>query len=322
MNHAVERVHQQGVGVFEEAGRKLVQQAANVFRRIDKQLGLLGCGVSARLLVVAHRTQGVLQRTRNVGQRLEAHGSGTACQRVGQGFGLLRHRLVALQRPFGQPGAQATRPLIGLIEVHVVQLEPDPQRADHTGLLIGHVLSSRRSRRSLQRLGILLNGLIAAGFHHPGLCSRHNTLGRRGLFGGKRSQTAEVDVGKHLPGVGHVAGWLWRWFKVEEGGVERNLLNIGRQCNIGAQINIGQVQTDRLKRCHRFHRGFCRWQGVCSQVRFNLLNRFDRIDRVGQPHRFNLWLGRLGQGQEPALVAQCLGAELEGLRLPGAFPSR
>ena len=141
----VQRHQQLGLGFFVETGGELVQQPANVFGGINKQLRLRLCGDDAFALVQGHRAQGMLQCPGNPGKGLKTHRGRTARQRMGQALCLLGQRFVVLQNPFAQHRQQAARPFVGLVEVHVVQLDPDAQRPDLASLLIWHLFGSGRS---------------------------------------------------------------------------------------------------------------------------------------------------------------------------------
>jgi len=167
VRHAVQGREQIGLRFLVETRRKLVQQAADVLRGVDKQAGMLVTGGLTSLLVAADGADGMLQRPRDVGQRLETDRGRSTGQRMRQGFGVFVHRLVTFQRPFGQPGAQAARPFVSLVEEDVVELDADAQRTDDLGLFVG------------QRLG------VGRGQFGDGLCrglGLRLDLNRRGAF--------------------------------------------------------------------------------------------------------------------------------------------
>ena len=88
-----------------------------------------------------------------------------------------------LQRPFRQFGTQPPRPFVGFVQVHVVELEADAQRADHLGLVVGQ--SVRHQRWGQQDLGLLWY-LYRLCQHRQGLNRLFNAflrLADRGVFG-------------------------------------------------------------------------------------------------------------------------------------------
>ena len=144
VHDAVQGRQQRLVGVLQKASSELVQQAANVFCGIHKQLSGLGASHPARLLVQTHRGNGVLKRTGDLGQGTESDRGRTASQRVGQRLGRGRGDLIPLQRPFRQLGTQPSRPFVGFVQVHVVELDADAQRTDYLGLVVGKSVGHQR----------------------------------------------------------------------------------------------------------------------------------------------------------------------------------
>ena len=156
----------------------------------------------------------MLQRTCDVGQRLEAHGGRTARERVRQRLGLLGHGLVPFKRPFREYRAQAARPFIGLVEIDVIELEPDAQRTNDTGLLVRRRLGIESESGFGARHGLIWrchlrwnfgnglpfrqgcrsrNRLNEFGEFHRSRCFRFG--GRTGI-GGQGLEAAEIDVGQ------------------------------------------------------------------------------------------------------------------------------
>ena len=160
-------------GLFEEPGSKLVQQATDVFRRCHEG-GRLFLGAPRLQL---HMLQRVLQHAGHFGQRGEAYRGRTAGQRVRQGHGRVRQRLVQLQRPFLQAGHQATRPFIGLIQVHVVQRDADAQRIDHLDGIVASAFFLRQGIEQIRHVlrGFRLSEVVWQGF---GTCLGHILGGR------------------------------------------------------------------------------------------------------------------------------------------------
>ena len=176
VQQAVQSLDQFGLGILVETGSKLVQQPPDVLGRIDKQLRLGQRGLDPFALMQGDCAQRVLQRPGNPGQGFESHRGRTTRQGVRQPFGLLRQRLQVLQLPLAQQIHQATRPLIGLVEVHVVELDPDAQWPDLARLVVGHIFRSRcsglhqgqshvhdrrlRQLRQFRRLGVGGHGVL------------------------------------------------------------------------------------------------------------------------------------------------------------------
>ena len=162
-------------GLFEEPGSKLVQQATDVFRRCHEG-GRLFLGAPRLQL---HMLQRVLQHAGHFGQRGEAYRGRTAGQRVRQGHGRVRQRLVQLQRPFLQAGHQATRPFIGLIQVHVVQRDANAQRVDDLDGIVAAAFFLRQDIEQIRHVlrGPCLSEVVWQGF---GTCLG-NALGGRCL---------------------------------------------------------------------------------------------------------------------------------------------
>ena len=123
---------QRRVGFLQETRSKLMQQAPDIFCDIDEHLDLLRDPVGLAL----HLLQCVFQCPCHIRQGRESHRGRTAGQRMGQTNRARLHRPVQLQRPFFEFGEQAARPLVGFVEVHVVQRNIDAQRSNHPDMLI------------------------------------------------------------------------------------------------------------------------------------------------------------------------------------------
>ena len=131
MRHSAQSAHQIRIRAGQEAGRKLVQQAANFQRATVEQPSLVGTAT----LVLLRALQRMLQRARQHRQVGVAHRRRIAGQRMRQRHRAVGHRPVQLQPPFGQLVAQTTRQLIGLVEEDVEQRDADAQRPDTLELL-------------------------------------------------------------------------------------------------------------------------------------------------------------------------------------------
>ena len=55
---------------------------------------------------------------------------------MGQAYGRIRDLLIQLQRPLGHFGGEPARPFVGLVEVYVVERDPDAQRPDDLDLVV------------------------------------------------------------------------------------------------------------------------------------------------------------------------------------------
>ena len=128
--------------------------------------------------------QRVLQHAGHFGQRGEAYGRRTAGQRVRQGHSRVRQRLVQLQRPFLQAGHQATRPFIGLIQVHVVERDADAQRVDD---LDGIVAAAFFLRQGIQQIRHVFRG-----FRLSEAVWQRFAIGRCHVFGDRRLQCGSL----------------------------------------------------------------------------------------------------------------------------------
>ena len=122
-----------GIGLLEKARGELVQQAADFLGGVRERL---------RQLPVAHRhalrpLQGGLEGTRDPGKGVEPHRGRTAAERVRQADRGVGDRAIELERPFGDLGGEPPRPLVGFVEVDVVERDADAQRPDHLDLLVG-----------------------------------------------------------------------------------------------------------------------------------------------------------------------------------------
>ena len=131
MRHSAQSAHQIRIRTGQEAGRKLVQQAANFQRATVEQPSLVGTAT----LVLLRALQRMLQRARQHRQLGVAHRRRIAGQRMRQRHRAVGHLPVQLQPPFGQLVAQTTRQLIGLVEEDVEQRDADAQRPDTLELL-------------------------------------------------------------------------------------------------------------------------------------------------------------------------------------------
>ena len=119
-------------GALEEAGRKLMQQAANLVGRIAEKLGF-------KLRACAQRTvalQRVLERARQLRQFGKTHRGRAAGQRVRQRHSGFAHRLLEIERPFGDLGDELPRQLVSFGEIDVEKSQADAQGADPLELLV------------------------------------------------------------------------------------------------------------------------------------------------------------------------------------------
>ena len=149
------QTHQQlGRRLLQQAGGELMQQAPNLFGRIDEQARFFGRSVADReragLCVFKQARQvrevGEADRRRAAGQRV--------CERD-RGFA---DRAVELHRPLGDLGAEPARELVGLVQVNVEQRDADAQGADDLDVFVvagagfGHGFDRRLDeRRDVER---------------------------------------------------------------------------------------------------------------------------------------------------------------------------
>ena len=134
-------LQQRGRHEPQEAGGKLVQQAADFFSGVDEQLRLPRCGAAGGDR--AH--QRVLEQARQRRQLHIADRGRAASQRMRQRGRAFAQRPIVFHRPFGQLDAQAARQLVGFVQVDVEQRNADAQIADDLDLLV-----VQRRRRNLQ----------------------------------------------------------------------------------------------------------------------------------------------------------------------------
>ena len=132
-----------------------MQQAPNVFGRLNKHLGVRGLSLVMHL----NMQQGVLQCPGNARQGREPDRGGTAGQRMRQRHRRVRQGFVQFQRPLTQLSEQTARPFIGLVQVNVVQRNVDAQAVNHLDLLFNVQRFQARS-------------LAVQRFIHPGVADR------------------------------------------------------------------------------------------------------------------------------------------------------
>ena len=159
LQDGLQLLQQLRVGLLEEAGGELVQQAADVVGCRIEALRLLG--QAARLQL--HVLQRMLQHARHFRQRREPHGGGAACEGMGQRHRRIGQRSVQLQRPLLQRRDQPARPFVRFVEVDVVQRYADAQVLNDLDGLID--LHSRGCIEAFLRghLGLLGNLGLGAG---------------------------------------------------------------------------------------------------------------------------------------------------------------
>jgi hypothetical protein len=287
---------QLGIGLLQEAGGKLVQQAPDFLGGIDEQARFLVGAVADDL----RAGEGMLERTRQVREVGEADGGRASGERVGECDRRLAERPVQLHRPFGDLGREAPRQLVGLVQVDVEQRNADPQRADHLDVLVARRLADRGRGGQGWRDGSRLGQRRRVGQRHrprrrrPGGVGQRIAAGdiqqqvRRRLEGGvarleqldqRRSvgRDAEVEVD-------HAARHVER--RVDDGRaravlpvllarfvegvehrrrsiVERRQIADGR-CRLGAAIEAREIELEGHfgRRLGRFHgrRGACEFE--------------------------------------------------------------
>ena len=189
LQDVLQRPAQGWIGLLEETGSKLVQQAPDFFGRQVEHTCMLRQGLAVQL----HMLQRMLQRTGNVGQGHEPDRAGAPGQRMRQADRGVAQRLVEFEFPLAELGQQMARPFVGLIEVHVVQRDADTKVADHLDLVVvggfffGHHLCGHHS----------------VGHYHLGHgCFCPHRLGRGHFRRGSpdsrtdRRQVAEIKVAK------------------------------------------------------------------------------------------------------------------------------
>ena len=151
--HCLQLAQQARVGLLEEPGSELMQQAAYVFRRVDKQLPVICSTVDVMHLRLL---QCSLQRARDFRQGAEPHSRRTAGQRMGKRNRGVTDRLIDFHRPFSHFSDQPARPLIGLVQINVVERNTNAQSINNPNLFF---FISARSRKLGRKLFGSLGGL-------------------------------------------------------------------------------------------------------------------------------------------------------------------
>ena len=275
----MQRTLDRRVGQLEKTGCELVQQAPDFFCSDVEDARMVRLPLAMQL----HMLQGLFQCPGDIRQGLEADRGGTTPQRVRQGHGGIRNRMVQFQLPLAQLRQQAARPFVGLVEVDVVERDADAQVSDHLDLLVKGL---RRQRwRFLGRIHRL----------HASNEGRRQ-LGRRGLRIGCRPEVQIKFLRDIEPGI-----------RLRRKGRRRSLLGVGidgllhlRRCDRLAKIEIFNVQTGRLDGCrqpalHTLHAfGIKRLRGLeirpyalvlCWRGRKRLGGIVIRTRRLGCSHR-------------------------------------
>ena len=155
--HRLQRLNgRQDVGIrrLQHAGGKLMQYATHIFGCVTQHPGLLGGAPGLPMQTL----QRVLHGARQLRQCAESHRGRAAGQRVRTGDGTLGNRLIQFQRPLRQLGDQLTRPLVGLVQVDVVERDADTQIADLLVLVVVRRDFFAGARISISHHGIVLRG--------------------------------------------------------------------------------------------------------------------------------------------------------------------
>jgi hypothetical protein len=138
---------QLGCGLLQETGRELVQETADLLGGVDEQACFLVGAVADHL----RSRQGVLERAGEMRQVGEPDRRRAAGERMGQRDRRLAERPVQLHRPLGDFGHQATRQLVGFVEIDVEERNADAQRADDLDVFVARrrrlLGLARRERR-------------------------------------------------------------------------------------------------------------------------------------------------------------------------------
>ena len=211
----------------QEAGGKLVQEAADLFGRGAEQLGLAGPAMTGG----ARTHQGMFERSRQRRQVDIADGGRVACQRMGQGHGGLGHRMaIIFDRPLGKLGDEAARLLVGLVEIDVEQRDADAQGSDDLDGLLGFSLGTRPGLFGIHRRW---------GFGHR--------LGRTGLRRRFRPQRLR---GLHRRDVREGLRQVLREHRELQGRCTRGFAGRGRgrlgRAEIDAEVVEIELELDRL----------------------------------------------------------------------------
>ena len=251
-------LHQTGVDRAQEAGRKLMQQTADLVGRVDEELRLTRTAVASQ----ARAVQRMFERPRQCREVGVAHRGRIASERMGQRHGVVRHRrALVFNRPFGQFSDEPARQFVGFVEVDVEQRDADAQRPDDFDLLIGVGVGIRiriRIRiRSRRWLGLALE----------------QQIGRCG-FSSHRRRDAEVEVEVHRAQV----------------DLERLGRGDRRGCRRGRRLRHVEQQVARLGR-----RG-CRRERLAEVAEVELeASLFGRHGRGGRSRQRQVEVGRTGQ---------------------------
>ena len=304
------------VRLLQEPGRKLVQQAPDIFGCLDEDARLLGTGTAEQL----HVLQRLLQGTGDLGQSGKSNGRRTAAEGMRQGDNRIRHRAVQLHGPLAGFGQQPPRPLVGLVQIDVVQRNGDVQRPYDPHLLVGRRLCCLQ--RHCGRFGIGccagLYGLRQQRWrgHGPGLgtcqgdeielfeAKRCRLAGARGRLGsviegaGGLEIRMCIDVGGERP-LEHLRTLKFRMFVLR----------------LGLGLGLPHCKHRRGHGSRRRHPG-----RRARNDRHFLARRRHRLWR-----RDHLWLrggARNQQRQALAVQTQAIGSLAEGQRTPVSVNTR
>ena len=145
------------IGLLEETGCELVQQTADVLGRFLQNHGVRAA--AARMVV--QPVQRVFERACQFRQGRETNGCRTACERMRQRLGVGRDGAIRFQRPLRQDRREPARPLVGLVEVDVVERNANAQAANRPESLL--LFRRRELRGGLDRLNRRLRCLDGKG---------------------------------------------------------------------------------------------------------------------------------------------------------------
>ncbi|MCY1219018.1 hypothetical protein D9M72_309760 [compost metagenome] len=118
---------QTGIGFRPDARGKLVQHAAQALDRLLQQAEIAGVH---RHRVRAQLQQQGLQRLGDLTHGFQADGGRTALQRVGDAQPQFARARMAFMPPFGDVGGELAQQVVGLLQVDVVERQPDAHRPD------------------------------------------------------------------------------------------------------------------------------------------------------------------------------------------------
>ncbi|MNX94130.1 hypothetical protein D3C86_1263510 [compost metagenome] len=135
---------QRRVGIGPDPGGKLVQHRAQPLHGLVEQAEV------ARMHhhgVTAQQQQQLFEGLGDVAHRLQPHRGGAALQRMRHAQRQLARARMVLVLPLGQVGGELAHQIVGLLQVDVVERQPDAHRANHLVVVVVAGQPARKAER-------------------------------------------------------------------------------------------------------------------------------------------------------------------------------